>query len=249
MKNEIILWLSSFVLVFLIGYAKNVTDKDYPITSTFGIEGKKVSYKLDKVCFDKSSYKNIIISDIKGIEARMILMYKDNAYETLYKEIARGLECEIPILKAGREIRYKLLIKYKEKTFEIPNKEFVTLKFWGDIPSPVKIFYFILLYGGLLMILRSTLELFNKNKNLKKYSIIAITLYITLITIIYPLFITYKIGAINHFVPPISDLFNPLLIIIITSWIVGTILIFNKIYIRIVTIIISTITILIFFLM
>ena len=73
MKNEIILWLSSILIVFLIGYIKNVTDKDYPITGTFGIEGKKVSYKLDKVSFDKTSYKNIIISDIKGITGKLIL--------------------------------------------------------------------------------------------------------------------------------------------------------------------------------
>jgi hypothetical protein len=43
MKNEIILWLSSLIIVFIIGYIKNVTDKDYPVTGTFGIEGKKVS--------------------------------------------------------------------------------------------------------------------------------------------------------------------------------------------------------------
>jgi len=249
MKNQIILWLSSIIIVFLIGYIKNVTDSDYPVTGTFGIESKKVSYKLDKVSFDKKSYKNIIISDIRGIEARLFWIYKDNQYETLYKEIAGGLECEIPILKPGQEIKYKLLIKYNEKIFEIFQKEFVLLKFWGNIPSPVKIFYFILLYSGLLMVVRSMLELFNRNKNLKKYSIIAITLFITLNTIIYPLFTTYKLGAINNFVPPISDLFNPLLIIILASWVVGTILIFNNIYTRVVTIIISTITILIFFLM
>jgi hypothetical protein len=59
MKNAIILWLSCLILVFLIGYIKSITDKDYPITGTFGIEGKKVSYKLDKISFDKDYYKNI----------------------------------------------------------------------------------------------------------------------------------------------------------------------------------------------
>ena len=64
MKNQIILWLSSLVLTFLIGYFKNVTDTNFPITGTFGIEGNKVSYKLDKVSYDKTVYKNIIISGI-----------------------------------------------------------------------------------------------------------------------------------------------------------------------------------------
>ena len=77
MKNEIILWISSLILVFLLGYLKNVTSPDYPITSTFGIEGKKVSYKLDKVCFDKQSYTNIILSNVEELKGKLIWI-KDN---------------------------------------------------------------------------------------------------------------------------------------------------------------------------
>ena len=107
MKNEIILWLSSIVIVFLIGYVKNVTDKDYPITGTFGIEGKKVSYKLDKVSYDKSYYKNIIISDIKGLKGKLIWIQDDVQNESVFNEIDRGLECEIPKIKPGQKIKYK----------------------------------------------------------------------------------------------------------------------------------------------
>jgi hypothetical protein len=101
MKNEIILWLSSLIIVFIIGYIKNVTDKDYPVTGTFGIDGKKVSYKLDKVSYDINFYKNIIISDITGITAKVLMIKNDEQTEIPYKEISRGLEVEIPKLKPG----------------------------------------------------------------------------------------------------------------------------------------------------
>jgi len=247
MKNEIILWLSSLAILFLLGYVISVTDADYPITGTFGIEGKKVSYKLDKVCYEEKSYKNLIISDIEGIEARIILKNRNEQEEIAYKKIERGLECEIPKLVAGTRINYKVLIKYQDKIFEFPQKDFVTLTFWGHIPSPVKILFSILLYSGLLLTIRSLLELFNYNRNLKKYAIIGCTLYITLNTIVYPLYGTYKLGALNHFVPPIGDLVNPFLLIILLLWIAGTILIFNKIYVRVVTIIISFGTIALFY--
>jgi hypothetical protein len=249
MKNQIILWLSSLVVVFLIGYVKNITDKDYPITSTFGIEGKKVSYKLDKVCYDKESYKNIIISDIQGIRARLFWRNNNQQYETDYKNIEDGLECNIPIQKPGQEIKYKLVIQHKGKTFEIFKKEFIPLMFWGHIPSPVHILHFILLFGALLMSLRSLLELFNNNRNLKKYAVITCTLFITLITIIAPLRNSYKLGAINNYVPPVTDLIEPILLLILFQWISGTILIFNKKYINSVTIFISSSTILLFFLL
>jgi len=110
MKNEIILWFSSILIVFLIGYIKNVTNKDYPITNTFGIEGRKVSYKLDKISYDKSIYKNILISDIQALAGKLIWIKDDVKHEASYKEIKSGLECEIPILKASQTIKYKVVI-------------------------------------------------------------------------------------------------------------------------------------------
>jgi hypothetical protein len=249
MKNEIILWLSSFIIVFIIGYIKNVTDINYPITGTFGIEGKKVSYKLDKVSYDKHSYKNIIISDIKGITAKVLMIKDDEQTEIPYKEIARGLEVEIPKLKPGRKIDYKVNIISKDKIYKIPRNNYVTLTFWGSIPSPVQILNFILMYGGLLMSVRSLLEAFTKKTNLKKFVFIICTLFLTLLTIVFPLFNTYKLGAINHFVPAFSDLVNPLLIIILGVWIIAAIFIFNKKFIRTVTSLAAFITLSIYYLL
>jgi len=249
MKNEIILWLSSIVIVFLIGYVKNVTDKDYPITGTFGIEGKKVSYKLDKVSYNKSSYKNIIISDIKGLEGKLIWIHDDVKNENVFNAIDRGLQCEIPKLKPGQKIKYKVILTYFNKTYEIPEKDFVTLTYWGNIPSPVDILHFILLYGGLLLSLRCLLELFNKNKNLKKYAVVTCILFITLTILIHPLYNSYKLGALNKYIPTVTDLLEPYFVGITILWIVGTILIFYKKNINTVTIFITSATIVLFFLL
>jgi len=249
MKNEIILWASSLIIVFLIGYIKNVTNKDYPVTGTFGIEGKKVSYKLDKICFDKTSYKNYIISDIKGIKAHLLIIKDGQQKNISYNEIDRGLEAEIPNSKPGEKINYRIIIGYKKDIFEIPKQDYITLTFWGSIPSPISILNFILLYGGLLMSIRSLLEAFTKKVNLKKFIFITCTLFITLIIIVYPLYNTYKLGAINHFVPPLSDLVNPLLTLILGVWIIAAVFIFNKKFIRTITTIAVCATFLIYFLL
>lgn len=249
MKNEIILWISSLIIVFLIGYVKSVTNKDYPVTGTFGIEGNKVSYKLDKVCFDKASYKNFIISDIKGIKAQLLLIKDGQQKKIFYKEIDRGLEVDIPIGNAGEKINYKIFISYNDQTFEIPNQSYITLTFWGNIPSPIIILNFIFLYGGLLMSIRSLFETFTKKVNLKKFVFINCTLFITLIIIVYPLYNTYKLGAINHFVPPLSDLVNPLLALTLGVWIIAAAFIFNKKFIRTATTLAVCATFLIYFLL
>ena len=249
MKNQIILWLSSLVILFLIGYVKNVTSQDYPITGTFGIEGRKVSYKLDRVSFDKTSYKNIIISDIKGVQGKLIWSKNDLQYESEFKEIDRGLTVEIPNLKPGQQIKYKVILTHLDKRFEIPEKDFVTLTFWGNIPSPVNIINYILLYAGLLMSIRCVLELFDNNKNLKKFIVIVCIFFITLTILIHPLYNSYKFGAINKKIPNILELLEPFYLVIMLLWVICAVIIFNKKYVSIVTIFISSATILLYFLL
>jgi len=249
MKNQIILWLSSLVILFLIGYVKNVTSQDYPITGTFGIEGRKVSYKLDRVSFDKTSYKNIIISDIKGVQGKLIWSKNDVQYENEFKEIDRGLTAEIPNLEPGQQIKYKVILTHLDKHFEIPEKDFVTLTFWGNIPSPVNIINYILLYAGLLMSIRCVLELFDNNKNLKKFIVIVCIFFITLTILIHPLYNSYKFGAINKKIPNILELLEPFYLVIMLLWVICAVIIFNKKYVSIVTIFISSATILLYFLL
>jgi hypothetical protein len=249
MKNQIILWLTSFVILFLIGYIKNITDEDYPITSTFGIEGHKVSYKLDKVSNSKSTYKNIIISDIKGVRGKLIWLLNDVKHEKEMIEIDRGLIVEIPVLKASQKISYKVVLSYKNKIYELPHDKFVTLTFWGNVPTAVEALYFILLYSGLLMTLRGALELFNQNKKLKNYIIITSSLFIALTIIINPLYSSYKLGAINHFVPHVTELLQPTMLILSIVWITGAVLIFYRRFIRTITVTMTVITIMIFFLL
>lgn len=249
MKNEIILWLSSLIIVFLIGYTKNVTSTDYPVTGTFGIEGKKVSYKLDKVSYDKTAYKNIIISDIKGVSGKLTWMQDNIQDEIELKEIQRGLAAEIPVLEPGEQINYKIILAYLDRQYNIPEKDFVTLTFWGNIPSPVNILHFILLYGGLLMSIRCGLELFNTERNLKKYLVIGCTFFITLTILIHPLYKSYKLGAINKNIPNILELLEPFYLVIMLLWVIGAVFIFNKKYVSLVTIFISSATILLYYLL
>ena len=249
MKNQIILWLCAIIILFLIGYSKSITDKNYPVTGTFGIESNKVSYKLDKISYGMIPYKNIIISDVKELEGIFIWEKDGEQKETNYNVIDRGLVCEIPFGKPGLKINYKIILKYRGKSYVIPEDDFITLTFWGNIPSSVNILNFILLYGGLLMSIRCALELFNKNQNLKKYAVITCTFFIILFSIVNPLRNSYKIGAINNYIPSIFDLFEPTLLLIVFCWITGTILLFFKRYTMFVTIFIVFITIFLFYLL
>ena len=79
MKNKfVILWLASLIIVFLASYISNIFDADYPITSTIGIEGKKVSYRFEKISFGKDDYKFILRTDIKDLDGKLFWKSKSD---------------------------------------------------------------------------------------------------------------------------------------------------------------------------
>ena len=62
-KNRIILWAASLIITFLTIYLSNLLDKNYPITGTFGIEGKKLSYLFEKVHYGSEDISILIRTD------------------------------------------------------------------------------------------------------------------------------------------------------------------------------------------
>jgi hypothetical protein len=93
------------------------------------------------------------------------------------------------------------------------------------------------------------MELFNKNKFLKKFAFITTTFFILNTILVSPLYNSYKLEAINKFVPSFSDLFELPLIFMTFTWIAGTILLFLNKFVLITTISIVLVTIILFFLL
>ena len=117
---------------------------------------------------------------------------------------------------------------YKDKKYDIPDNQKVRLTFYGKIPTAVTILEFILMYLGLILAVRIGLEYFNQGKNSKKFGMILLIIFLTLIALIKPLYLTYKYQFINTSIPPISALFlwNDLTIFVL--WVVTIVVIFRS---------------------
>jgi len=247
MKQQLILWLSSIILAFFIGYTRNVTDENYPVTGTLGIDGQKVSYKLDRIHYGEKPHRLIILTGLLKIKGEFL--YKTDAIETLLPLI-EGKEnyyVDIPPLQPVSQIEYKIIIRYNNKSFEIPDGSYIKMIFAGYIPPSINILYFFLLYSGLLLAVRLVFELVNKKKLIKKYIVIATSVFIILTIIITPLRNSYKLGAINNYIPELTDIINPLLVLLVILWIAGSVLIFSKRPPELIVILLFTATLIIFF--
>ncbi len=210
MKKEIIiLWLASFVIVFLAVYISNIIDEDYPITSTFGIEGRKVSYRFEKVNYGNENYKVIIRTDVVELTGK--LFWKSNADSNWQsKELKKSdliLSENIPALNPAEKINYYIELIHKDKKYVLPDNQKVTLTFFGKIPIFINVLEHLLLYLGLILVVRTGLEFFNDGAKSKKFGFLTLILFLPHIALINPLYLTYKYGFINSSIPPISKLF------------------------------------------
>jgi hypothetical protein len=229
-KNNIVLWIAAFVITFLTIYLSNLLDKDYPVSGTFGIEGKKVSYRFEKSHYGNDGFKIIIRTDVNDLDGK--LFWKRNI-DTSWKAVQMEksdllLSVSIPSLKPEQKLIYFAELYHKVEKYTIPNNQKIELTFFGKVPIVVNVLEYLLLYFGLILVVRTGLEYFNDGKNSKKFGVLGAACFLTLITLINPLYLTYKFGFMNSSIPPIDRLFLLSHLSIFMLWIATMITIFKS---------------------
>jgi hypothetical protein len=226
MHKTIILWISAIVITFLAGYIYNITDKDYPVTGTIGVEGKKVSYMLEKIHYGPDDFSVIIRTDIPDLAGKIKWRNINNSeywYEAQMRGGEKVLIGEIPLQSPLKQIEYKILLSYNDREYELAGGMPVPLKFYSKVPVPVKFFNGFLIYLILFLAVRTGLESFSANQKIKKYSFVTVTVTLLFTAMIHPLYLSYKYGYINNQIPPIGNLFPWYSILFLVVWIVFTV--------------------------
>lgn len=247
-KQSIILWIGSIVIVFVISYLNKITSAEYPVTGTIGIDGKKVSYRFEKIHHNNDDYLFEIRTDLDSLEGKYFYKGVDEEkWET--RQLKRKdflLIGSLPKQKPEAILQYYIELDYHNKTIFIPDNKKVTLTFFGKIPLVVGILQFILLYGGLVLAVRSGLESFNENRKTKKFTVMLLIIFLTLNALINPLYLTYKYGFINNTIPTIERLFNPGELLIFGLWIASAIILFTRPKLKYMSLVSAVLTLLIF---
>ncbi|OGU77562.1 MAG: hypothetical protein A2V93_12435 [Ignavibacteria bacterium RBG_16_34_14] len=228
MKHSLILWSSALLLTFLTGYIQSGTSEYYPITGTFGIDEKKVSYRFEKIYNDKGDYTFIIRTDNPNIKA-VVKWKKENENKWEVEEMRNDEEtlvARIPRQNAGEKILYFAEIKKDEKKYTIPDKP-VTILFQGYVPSMISFLSNFALLGGLLLSFRTGLEFFNENQKIKKLTLFTAGFFFVYTIAVTPLRKSYELNAINNKVVPITSLFDLQSVLLFLLWIAAMIIVFR----------------------
>lgn len=229
MKQSIILWIGSFVVIFLIGYLQRLTSPEYPISATVGVQGKEVTYSLDKISNGKNDYKIIISSETADLQG--ILQWK-KLPDTLWNEEKLNnkngiLSSSIPNQKPFTKVAYRIKLFAGGKTYFVPTKKPVTLEFLGKVPTSIIVYFYLTLFGGLILAVRTGLESFQDNSRIKMYSIFTAIFFFVFAFAFTPIKRIYEAGTIGTIILPITYIFQWWSAALFLLWIAIMILVFS----------------------
>ncbi len=230
MKQNIILWISAAVITFLVGFLQSRLNEFYPVSGSFGIKGKEVGYKLDKVFYGNDSYKFFITTESDNITGKVYWKKPDTAgWE--YSDLTYSgsiLIGKIPHQPPLTKIEYLIKLNSNDKEYSIlPGNNPVTMTFFGAVPSSINFYYMFTLLGGLLLAIRTGLEYFKIPGKIKTLNIFTLIFFVVNVFAFHPLKTTYELGMVGKGAIPITEMFQFSSILLFITWALATSLIFN----------------------
>lgn len=250
MKQNFIIWIASAFITFVFVYIQNITSPEHPINGKVNFAGGQVLYSLDKVYRSEKGYTVFIKSNVKNMKANLEWKEADSNSQwnsTPLNIFGKNLSAVIPPHPPLSIIKYKIILSADGKIVSLPQVGSFNIKFLGKVPSQISMLYFITLFSGILLAIRTGLEVFRNKPRLKMYTIFTVIAFFSFTLIFSTVKKGCEFGIIGKTrIVPISDLFPSGAVLLLLLWIVAMILIFNLKRKKIFAVTASIVTILIF---
>ena len=230
MKQSLILWLSAIVITFLVSYAQRISSIDYPVSGTIDAKEGSFSFSFDKKARTKTGYKVWVVSDFSGLKGNLFWRDKNGSsgWQTIeMTDTGKALYAVIPQQKPMTLIEYRVKIFDQNKTYLLPVKTNVLLTFLNPVPDEIVQFYFITLFAGLILSVRTALESFSEKPKIKKLSIFTAISFFSYTLVFNTVKKGVEIGAIGEGGVPLTDIFDQRSVFLFIVSIMTMILIFN----------------------
>ncbi len=231
MKHSIILWVASAIIIFIAGYTQRTTSSSYPVNGTVDLSSGEASYSFDKVFHGKGDYQVLVVGDFAGQNG--VLEWREDADSSAWNLVQlesskNELIGTIPHHQPLAKVFYRIKLNDNGKTIVLPKTSDVILQFLGFVPQQIMQFYFITLFAGLLLAVRTSLETFSDHPRIKMYTIFTLISFFSFTLIFSSVKKSCELGIIGKTkVPSLSQLFPSGPVLLFILWIVVLIFVFN----------------------
>ena len=155
----------------------------------------------------------------------------------------------IPAQPPLSRVQYRVELTDSGKTYLFPVENNLTMEFLGHVPSQISMFYFITLFAGLLLAVRTGFEVFREPPRLRLYTLFTVISFFCFTLVFSTVKKGCELGIIGGTkIAPITDIFSTGPVLLFALWILAMIIIFNLKKTRIWAVVAAVGTIVIFLL-
>lgn len=231
MKKNLILWVSTIALVFLIGYVNALTDPDYPASGTIYFDDVLVSYYFEKISDDGEDYTFFLQTADDSLDGFYTWFPADKPNQKQREKLVHTdgiMTGTIPHQSPGTEVTVNVFLQDEQFTLQVPERTELTVTFHGRVSLFVKGLFFFTIFAALIFAVRTGLDWFNERPRFKMYGVFAAIFSLLFGLLISPMKQSFILDAVGgRKVPPFAELFLPEHLAYPVIWIAAVILIFN----------------------
>ena len=223
--------MAAVIIIFLAGYIQHTHSSVYPLNGTITLNYSEVSFSFDRVFRGQGDYNVWLAAESKGLSGEM--EWRDIQDTTSWKIVKLTskdeiLSASIPHHSPLSKVEYFVKLYDNGNTVQVPGTSNVTLLFLGQVPSQISMFYYITLFAGLLLAIRTCLEIFKDHSTIKMYTIFTLISIFSFTWIFSPVKKGCEIGMIGGTrIAPVNELFSSGSLLLFALWVAALILVFN----------------------
>lgn len=231
-KQAVILWIAAGIITFLAGYTQSTMSPLYPINGTIKLSnGEKASFSFDKIFHGKGDYPVEIVSNEKNLTG--ILEWRIKTDSTIWQSIhlkhnGEILSASMPHQNPLTKIEFRVKLNDINRIVLVPETENAKLQFLGFVPPEIMQFYYITLFAGIILSLRTGLEIFRDKPRIKMYTIFTLISFFSFTFVFSTVKKGCELGIIGGTkIASLQEIFPSAPVLLFTLWVITLILVFN----------------------
>ncbi|MBI5475377.1 MAG: hypothetical protein HY964_01410 [Ignavibacteriales bacterium] len=226
MKQSLLFWMLAFLITAGSAVYQRTTGPTYPISGKVDVDGKEISYKLDRSHPGESNH--IVKIETKDESISGFVEWKRYKTEDLFTKVTMTysngiLSVELPHQPPAGKLEYRVTLQKGDVVSQVPQDKSVIIRFRGDVPLLILIVHVLTMFVGMLFATRAGLEVFAKQPQLKKLIYWTIGLLTVGGLILGPIVQWYSFGAFWTGWPFGKDLTDNKTALIVLMWVIAAI--------------------------
>jgi hypothetical protein len=170
MKRTTLFWIIAIVITLISAFYQRVTGPSFPLSGKVVLDGKEITYKLERSHSSSSNYLIDINTNDRSIRGTLFFR-KYNTQNEFTAVTMTGdeiLKAELPAQKRLEKLEYYIELSKDQSSVKLLPDQNIIIRFKDDVPLVVLIPHIFAMFFAMMLSTRTGLELFNKEPNFKK---------------------------------------------------------------------------------